>query len=581
MSRTRSRTPLSLPMALIFWSAGGLTCSPYGAPVEPSSRILLPPRAAGPSDKLFAGLAASLRRAERDLSRTGKERPYFLAAATIETILHEVQFSLGQPISRSRVRQQWVYGQVRVGSRHLDSAVGSFHPAEAARLPSQPDALAVGRVLVPVLKRAHRFSVKRLAETRKWLKKHPAPSRPPEWTVARPVSHIARTPRIRRPSRNLRAALRRTSAVFRRYPDIHESWVSLRTVTGAIHTVTSESTRLYREFEAVSVGIQARTQAPDGEELELLWQRLIADPRHTPTAVELTRQATDLARAMTRLRAAPRARKIYTGPVLFEDDAATAVLLHTVGLALAANRSSLQQGERVSAEGLIGRRILPAWLSVVDDPTARRHGGLPLRGHYQVDDEGIRARRVQLVSRGRLKTLLGSRRPSRPQRRSTGHGRYTHRPLSNRALPSNLIFIPRRPLTRSALRRRFLALLRSRQLTHGYIVRQVRPQTPRATHRPLKQSRWLPRPTRVFRIDASGHETLVRGYTLMKLDQPTTELPRMVAMGGPALVAHWFLGSGNWITVAGHAFILDTAYLLPMAAPSHQPPRLLPSPLRR
>jgi predicted Zn-dependent protease len=69
------------------------------------------------------------------------------------------------------------------------------------------------------------------------------------------------------------------------------------------------------------------------------------------------------------------------------------------------------------------RPVLPAFLSVVDDPTQEILGGRPLFGSYAFDDEGVPAAPVTLVENGVLKTLLMSRRPRKEIGRSNGHGR--------------------------------------------------------------------------------------------------------------------------------------------------------------
>ena len=37
----------------------------------------------------------------------------------------------------------------------------------------------------------------------------------------------------------------------------------------------------------------------------------------------------------------------------------------------------------------VGARVLPAFLSVVDDPTTKKSGAITLNGWYVVDDEGV------------------------------------------------------------------------------------------------------------------------------------------------------------------------------------------------
>src|SRR5207247_4485970 len=71
----------------------------------------------------------------------------------------------------------------------------------------------------------------------------------------------------------------------------------------------------------------------------------------------------------------------------------------------------------------LGARVLPAGVSLVDDPSARDFRGTPLIGSYAVDNEGVRAQKVTLVDSGNLKNELMSRRPGPDFNESNGHGR--------------------------------------------------------------------------------------------------------------------------------------------------------------
>ncbi len=59
------------------------------------------------------------------------------------------------------------------------------------------------------------------------------------------------------------------------------------------------------------------------------------------------------------------------------------------------------EGERQDSDaegktfrGQVGKLVLPAFLSIYDDPTARERGGLDLNGYYLFDEEGVKAQRV-------------------------------------------------------------------------------------------------------------------------------------------------------------------------------------------
>ncbi len=71
----------------------------------------------------------------------------------------------------------------------------------------------------------------------------------------------------------------------------------------------------------------------------------------------------------------------------------------------------------------VGKLVLPAFLSVTDDPTLKELNGVRLSGSYDFDDEGVPASRVQAVDHGVLKNFLMSRMPIDNFSQSNGHGR--------------------------------------------------------------------------------------------------------------------------------------------------------------
>src|SRR5204862_7090626 len=74
-------------------------------------------------------------------------------------------------------------------------------------------------------------------------------------------------------------------------------------------------------------------------------------------------------------------------------------------------------------EKLLGKRILPTTFQIYDDPRPSRLQDTPLAGHYLMDDEGIPAERVEIVTNGKLQGMLMSRAPTKRFGASNGHGR--------------------------------------------------------------------------------------------------------------------------------------------------------------
>jgi hypothetical protein len=148
-------------------------------------------------------------------------------------------------------------------------------------------------------------------------------------------------------------------------------------------------------------------------------------------------------------------------------------------------------------------RVLPDFISVVDDPTVDTFSGHGLGGSYKVDDEGVPAAPVTVVDKGTLVNYLIGRVPIRDFPVSNGHGRASGNGNTAPA-PGNLFFRPAKTSTREELKKQLLDECRTRGLKYGYFVDTLGPRlSPRMLYR-------------VWTDD--GHEELVRGAIFNELD---------------------------------------------------------------
>jgi hypothetical protein len=148
-------------------------------------------------------------------------------------------------------------------------------------------------------------------------------------------------------------------------------------------------------------------------------------------------------------------------------------------------------------------RVLPDFISVVDDPTIDAFAGHGLGGSYKVDDEGVPASPVTVVDKGMLANYLIGRVPIRDFPASNGHGRASGNG-STAPAPGNLFFRPSKTSTRAELKKQLMDECRDRGLKYGYFVDTLGPRlAPRMLYR-------------VWTDD--GHEELVRGAIFNELD---------------------------------------------------------------
>src|SRR5436190_13634617 len=120
----------------------------------------------------------------------------------------------------------------------------------------------------------------------------------------------------------------------------------------------------------------------------------------------------------------------------------------------------------------IKRTHIHRYLSVFDDPTTQRIGNQELIGHYQVDDQGVPARRVSLIEQGVLKNFLMSRRPGKDMPQSNGHGRSVI-PGRETAQIGNLFIQSNDGKSYEDLKQELIKMCQDENLPYGILIKSL------------------------------------------------------------------------------------------------------------
>jgi len=215
--------------------------------------------------------------------------------------------------------------------------------------------------------------------------------------------------------------LRRISAPFADQPFVFRSEVSLSVESDNRYYVNSEGSQVATGDVGFRLFIQAVTKADDGMELPLYSSYFATSAAGLPNEKDLVAEAQRMIELLARLRKAPLVDP-FSGPAILSGRAAGVFFHEIFGHRVEANRQrSADDGQTFASR--VGQPVLPAFLSVVFDPTLKKVGNIELMGHYVYDDEGVKGRRVTVVDKGVLKTFLVDRAPTRDFPRSNGHGR--------------------------------------------------------------------------------------------------------------------------------------------------------------
>jgi hypothetical protein len=187
-------------------------------------------------------------------------------------------------------------------------------------------------------------------------------------------------------------------------------------------------------------------------------------------------------------------------------------------------------------------RVLPEFVDVVDDPGLKSLNGKGLVGAYDVDDEGVTAQAVKLVTDGRLESYLIGREPVRDFPQSNGHGRagITGPP---RPAIGVLKVTAKNGLPDDELNRKFLDLAKDRELKSVYYVETLGGElTPRLLYRVTPDG------------TPAGKRELVRGAKLSDLDQRALR-SNVEAAGKDLFVANYYGDPPQ--TVLAPALLMD------------------------
>jgi len=273
----------------------------------------------------------------------------------------------------------------------------------------------------------------------------------------------------------------------------------------------------------------------------------------------------------------------YTGPVLFDAEAAAAIFSQRFAREFAGGQRPVgSQSDPGDFERKIGKRILPRFVNVVDDPTRELINGVPVAGHYLYDDQGMKVQPVTLVEDGRLQALVMSRNPSKAFDQSTGHGRGTGSPSSTIGC---LIVSGTDPADDEALKEELMEAVADEDLEYGIRVAAVgNVGAGRGRYRGYYSSFGSlggrgggTVPLAMYKVYPDGREELVRGAEIARIDLKAFK--RVLAVGDRPHVLNTGSGSRGR-TVVAPAMLFEDLDLAKIDRDFDQPP-ILATPLGR
>lgn len=532
---------------------------------------------------LLDAMSDELKRAMSSLGTEGNEkqpRPYYISYSVSDSDSFSMSAQYGAITLQNQSRRRTADVQMRIGSPEEDNTHGDHRNSALTTipLPLTDDREAIDRSLWFATNREYAKALDGYLKVRTdqqvRAKEEDSSS---DFSSEKPSSDVlpASAPLdVERASWEKR--LREISGLFRQYPDIFFDNVSVQASTETAYFTSSEGGRVATPNQVARLVIVARTRAADGMDL-FRAETFEADTlAHLPDQKAVLEKATAMAKNLIALRTAP-VTEPFNGPAILSGRASAVFFHEVLGHRLEGQR---QRGddEGQTFTKLLGKQILPAFMSVTDDPTLRTFEGQPLSGHYSYDDEGQPARRVDLIKDGVLETFLMSRLPIASFSSTNGHGRAEVGRMPT-GRQGNLIVSSTKTVSDKELRQMLLDEAKKQGKPYGLYFEDISSGFAVTTRRSPQAFQVIP--LVVYRVFVDGRpDELVRGVSIV--GTPQAALNRIVATDDHQQVFNGICGAESGsipVSAVAPAMLVREIETQRQAQGNARPPIIPPPPI--
>ena len=488
--------------------AAALLCA---ATLLPHSAAAQATRADAEKDPVLKAMLDELDRSMAHLQLTGFEKPYFIEYRIEEVQDFATRASYGAPEGAQHSHARIARISVRVGDYKTDNS-GPRGDGALQLTALDDDLIALRSSLWTGTDQAYKSALAAFAQKQAELKQVQTPPQADDFSKAKPIISLANPLKLAVDEKSWNERVARDSGLYRNDPAVSAGQHDIQYSTASFHArvtttwiVSSEGAIVRKSSSNYSESFGVGTQADDGMRLERSYGTSGVALGDLDNADEFKKHVVTLITSLGELRKAPLVEEEYHGPVLLSADASADTLHSLLASGITATRPKMGTEARTNGPfaSSYHARILPEFLTVIDDPAMKSYEGKELVGSYTVDDEAVPAQTVKLVAEGHLENYLIGRTPVRDFPESNGHARAG---VTGPARPviGVLKVTAHQGLSDEELTQKLLGIAKDRGLKSVYYVETLGAEaTPRL----------------LYRLDLDGKRTLVRGAVLDDLDQ--------------------------------------------------------------
>lgn len=497
----------------------------------------------GRSDMVvIKAMKEELNRSWEKLRLDNYESPYFISYQIKDNTYYSVKGKYGGIVSSDSDRTRRLFVDVRVGNYEFDNSIvgksgGRLPFQDASYVPIDNNVDAIRTVLWQVTDYTYKqaltqyFNKKATYVQKIKDKALPSFSREEIHAYYDPEDSLVFNPK------EWEDKIREISAIYKSYRDLIDADISISAQKETIYFVNTEGTSYIKDEILYSINADVVTRAEDGRVLRNYRNLYYILPKDIPSTEEIESVVRGMIEETLKIRKAGVLSPL-TVPAILGPEAAGVMFHEAVGHRLEGERQ-IDDKEGQTFKDKVGQKIIPTFLSVIDDPTMERFNGTYILGYYTFDDQGVPGQKVVLTENGVLENFLISRTPIDGFYKSNGHGRasYGRAPM---ARMSNLIVKSNKEYTRDKLKKLLIEEVKRQNKPFGVIIEKMaggETSTSSYNFQAFKAT-----PLVIFKVDPqTGKETLARGVEVV--GTPLISINKIMATGNDYGAFNGFCGA--------------------------------------
>jgi TldD protein len=496
--------------------------APINAMSANAARAPVSVAAAVAADPVLEAMREELERSKTQLKMEKIAAPYYIEYRISDVEEWDLEAAFGALRQDQKVHGRTARVVVRVGDYKQDSYYGpGMGVVDFAPLDNDP--VAIRRELWLATDAAYKAATESLASKKALLSQYTADQPFDDFAKATPLEFVEPLTMLDFSPGPWKETLEKATNLYRTNLKIQSVNGFLRFRALNEYYVNTEGTSTRQGSGLYTIQIGSETQAADGMKVGRTPFFVESSANELPSQAKFLADAEKTLGTLQALSDAPMVEEDYRGPVLFSNDAASDIFESLVGQNVLGIRPKPGESARTTGEysSNYKGRVLPTFVSVLDDPTLKTFDGRKLVGSYEIDQEGVKAFAVPLVTDGILVDYLMGRMPIRDFPESNGHGRAAP---GQPPMPSigNFIVKIKDPVSKDELKKKLIEMCQQESKPYGYYVETMAGENPRLLYR-------------IYVGD--GHEELVRGAVFNELDTRTLR-NNLVAAGNDPLVSN-------------------------------------------